>query len=71
MRRIAVLAVLFFAGCCAFAQTYGRLDFSIQNGLGQAVPNVNVTVYTQERACGATARFCCNALSNSEWWNAS
>ena len=54
MRRIAVLAVLFFAGCCAFAQTYGRLDFSIQNGLGQAVPNVNVTVYTQS-ACGASA----------------
>ena len=59
MRRIAVLAVLFFAGCCAFAQTYGRLDFSIQNGLGQAVPNVNVSVYFQgsggTSTCGQSA----------------
>jgi hypothetical protein len=54
MKRLAILAVLVVGASCISAQTYGRLDFSIQNGLGQAVPNVNVAVYTQS-ACGASA----------------
>ena len=54
MKRILALTILIFGGYCASAQTYGRLDFSLQNAQGQAISGAQVNVYTQS-ACGSPA----------------
>lgn len=50
MKIIALLVLAF--GTAASAQTYGRLDFSLQNAQGQAISGARVNVYSQT-ACGA------------------
>ena len=54
MKRITWVLVLFLAGPCVFAQTYGRLDLSLQTAQGQAVPNATVNIYSQV-ACGTAS----------------
>lgn len=49
MKRI-VLGILVLAAQGALAQTYGRLDFHLQNAQGQAVSGATVNVYTQPTA---------------------
>jgi hypothetical protein len=54
MKRIVLLIILLSTGRCAFAQTYGRIDFSLQTAQGQAVSGAIVGVYSQS-ACGQPA----------------
>ena len=54
MKRIALMIGLIFLARCAFAQTYGRLDFSLQNAQGQAIAGATVNVYSQAN-CGGPA----------------
>jgi len=54
MKQITALAILILGAYCASAQTYGRLDFSLQNAQGQAISGAQINVYTQA-SCGATA----------------
>ena len=54
MKRAISVAILVLAAQYAFAQTYGRMDFSLQNAQGQAISGAQVNVYTQS-ACGAAA----------------
>lgn len=54
MRRIVLLTVLMLTVRCALAQTYGRMDFSLQNAQGQALSGATVNVYTQA-SCGTAA----------------
>lgn len=53
MRRIVLIFGLLW-GVPALAQTYGRMDFSLQNAQGQAISGATVNVYSQP-ACGQAA----------------
>jgi len=53
MKRILWLFWILPAVCLS-AQTYSRMDFSLQTAQGQAVPGASVTVYNQA-ACGFPA----------------
>ncbi len=63
MKRIAILIGFLFAGTL-HAQSYGRLDFSLQTAQGQAIAGATVNVYTQS-ACGQPAGALAQAYSSS------
>ena len=52
MRRLLWMFVL--SALPVAAQTYARMDFSLQNAQGQAISGASVNVYVQS-ACGAPA----------------
>lgn len=52
-RRIAIFTLLFIGVRCAVSQTYGRLQFQLQNTQGQAISGGQITVYSQP-ACGSS-----------------
>ena len=54
MKRTAILIFGLLLAGALHAQTYGRMDFSLQNAQGQAISGAQVNVYTQS-ACGAAA----------------
>jgi hypothetical protein len=54
MRKFLTLAIL-LSSIPAIAQTYGRMDFSLQNAQGQAIAGATVTVQTQTGGCGGAA----------------
>jgi hypothetical protein len=51
MRRFIWVIMFLIGAPLALCQTYGRLDFSLQNAQGQAIAGAKVNVYAQS-ACG-------------------
>jgi hypothetical protein len=51
MRRFIWFVIVTMGAPLAFSQTYGRLDFSLQNAQGQAIAGATINVYSQS-ACG-------------------
>lgn len=54
MKRIAILTILFLAAHVAMAQYCGQRQDFVQNGLGQALPNISVAYYLQPSLTPAT-----------------
>ena len=59
LRRLAWGFIFAIAPLVAFGQTYGRMEFSLQNAQGQAISGASINVYTQTAGgagnCGGPA----------------